>query len=148
MREGPDLARIAALVADPARSTMLLALMDGRALTATELASLAGVTKQTASSHLEKLLDGEVLAAEAQGRHRYFRLAGAHVAANWPRGRRQARRSSRTFASLDLRLWAALRPADYATHHHRQDVVREPSQPRQRPSGISRDGADWTAISQ
>ncbi len=81
MREGPDIARIAALVADPARSSMLLALMDGRALTATELSGLAGVTKQTASSHLAKLVDGEVLQVEAQGRHRYFRLAGAHVAA-------------------------------------------------------------------
>lgn len=81
MREGPDIARIAALVADPARSCMLLALMDGRALTATELSGLAGVTKQTASGHLAKLVDGEVLAVEAQGRHRYFRLAGAHVAA-------------------------------------------------------------------
>lgn len=81
MTEGPDIARIAALVADPARSSMLLALMDGRALTATELSSLAGVTKQTASSHLAKLVDGEVLQMEAQGRHRYFRLAGAHVAA-------------------------------------------------------------------
>lgn len=80
MREGPDIARIAALVADPARSTMLLALMDGRALTATELAGLAGVTKQTASSHLSKLVDGEVLTVTAQGRHRYFRLAGSHVA--------------------------------------------------------------------
>lgn len=81
MREGPDIARVAALVADPARSSMLLALMDGRALTATELSGLAGVTKQTASSHLAKLVEGEVLAVEAQGRHRYFRLAGAHVAA-------------------------------------------------------------------
>lgn len=60
---------------------MLLGLMDGSALTATELAVLAGVTKQTASSHLAKLLDGGVLALEAQGRHRYFRLAGPHVAA-------------------------------------------------------------------
>lgn len=81
MREGPDIARIAALVADPARSAMLLALMDGRALTATELATLAGVTRPTASSHLAKMVDGEVLAVEAQGRHRYFRLAGPHVAA-------------------------------------------------------------------
>lgn len=80
MREGPDIARIAALVADPARSTMLLALMDSRALTATELSSLARITKQTASSHFAKLLDGEVLAVEAQGRHRYIRLAGADVA--------------------------------------------------------------------
>nr|WP_312795796.1 winged helix-turn-helix domain-containing protein [Tianweitania sp.] len=81
MTHGPDIARIAALVADPARSAMLLGLMDGRALTATELASLGGITKQTASSHLAKLVDGEVLSVEAQGRHRYFKLAGAHVAA-------------------------------------------------------------------
>ncbi|MFC3060020.1 ArsR/SmtB family transcription factor [Paenirhodobacter populi] len=80
MREGPDIARVAALVADPARSAMLIALMDGRALTATELAGLGGITKQTASSHLAKLVDGEVLTVEAQGRHRYFRLAGLHVA--------------------------------------------------------------------
>ncbi|AGT10645.1 ArsR/SmtB family transcription factor [Paracoccus aminophilus] len=81
MREGPDIARVAALVADPARSAMLIALMDGRALTATELAGLGGITKQTASSHLAKLVDGEVLTVEAQGRHRYFRLAGPHVGA-------------------------------------------------------------------
>lgn len=80
MREGPDIARVAALVADTARSAMLIALMDGRALTATELAGLAGITKQTASSHLAKLVDGEVLTVEAQGRHRYFRLSGPHVA--------------------------------------------------------------------
>ncbi|MBV5265350.1 winged helix-turn-helix transcriptional regulator [Pinisolibacter sp. B13] len=80
MREGPDIARVAALVADPARSAMLIGLMDGRALTATELAGVGGITKQTASSHLAKLVDGEVLVVEAQGRHRYFRLAGPHVA--------------------------------------------------------------------
>ncbi|MDS9470100.1 winged helix-turn-helix domain-containing protein [Paracoccus sp. MBLB3053] len=80
MNESPDIARIAALVADGARSSMLLALMDGRSMTATELAGRAGVTKQTASSHLAKLVDGEVLFVESQGRHRYFRLAGAHVA--------------------------------------------------------------------
>lgn len=80
MSEGPEIARIAALVADPARSAMLLALMDGRALTATELAGLGGITKQTASSHLAKLVEGDVLLVEAQGRHRYFRLAGPHVA--------------------------------------------------------------------
>lgn len=80
MREGPDIARVAALVADPARSAMLIALMDGRALTATELAGLGGITKQTASSHLARLVDGEVLIVEALGRHRYFRLAGSHVA--------------------------------------------------------------------
>ncbi|WP_374832487.1 ArsR/SmtB family transcription factor [Paenochrobactrum pullorum] len=80
MTEGPNIARIAALVADPARSSMLLGLMDGRALTATELAHIAGVTKQTASSHLAKLVEGGVVTVEAQGRHRYFRLMGEHVA--------------------------------------------------------------------
>jgi len=80
MGEGPEIARVAALVADPARCAMLIGLMDGRALTATELAGLGGITKQTASSHLAKLVNGEVLRVEAQGRHRYFRLAGPHVA--------------------------------------------------------------------
>ncbi|MBB6261388.1 DNA-binding transcriptional ArsR family regulator [Paenochrobactrum gallinarii] len=80
MSEGPNIARIAALVADPARSAMLLGLMDGRALTATELANLGGITKQTASSHLAKLVDGYVVSVETQGRHRYFKLAGEHVA--------------------------------------------------------------------
>ncbi|EEZ07384.1 transcriptional regulator, partial [Brucella ceti M490/95/1] len=81
MKESPDITRVAALVADPARGAMLIALMDGRALTASELAGRGGITKQTASSHLAKLVDGEVLVVEAQGRHRYFRLAGPHVAA-------------------------------------------------------------------
>ena len=81
MREGPDIARVTSLMADPARSRMLLALMGGRALTATELASVAGITRQTASSHLAKLVEGDALAVQAQGRHRYFRLAGPDVAA-------------------------------------------------------------------
>jgi len=81
MKEGPDIARLASLIGDPARANMLTALMDGRALTASELASQAGVTKQTASAHLAKLIDGGLLACEAQGRHRYFRLNGGDVAA-------------------------------------------------------------------
>src|SRR5260370_41005310 len=55
MKAGPDIAMVAALVGDPARSNMLTALMTGRALTASELAHQAGVTPQTASSHLSKL---------------------------------------------------------------------------------------------
>ncbi|MBX9821961.1 MAG: helix-turn-helix domain-containing protein, partial [Afipia birgiae] len=55
MKAGPDMAMIASLVGDPARSNMLTALMSGRALTATELAQEAGITPQTASSHLAKL---------------------------------------------------------------------------------------------
>lgn len=68
------------LIADPARAAMLTALLDGRALPAGELAHAAGITAQTASTHLAKLLEGGLLAVETEGRHKYFRLAGAHVA--------------------------------------------------------------------
>ncbi len=68
------------LIADPARAAMLTALLDGRALPAGELAHAAGITAQTASTHLAKLVEGGLLAVETEGRHRYFRLAGAHVA--------------------------------------------------------------------
>jgi DNA-binding transcriptional ArsR family regulator len=70
----------AALIGDPVRALMLNALLDGRALPAGELAFAAGVTPQTASSHLNKLLTGGLLEVESEGRHRYFRLAGSHVA--------------------------------------------------------------------
>ena len=79
MKHGPDIARVAALVGDPARANMLSALMDGRALTAGELAREAGVTAQTASSHLAKLAGAGLLARRAQGRHRYFALADDEV---------------------------------------------------------------------
>lgn len=74
-----QLAEVAALVGDPARANMLMALSDGRALTATELAFLARITPQTASGHLAKLVDGRLLAVAKQGRHRYFRLASPLV---------------------------------------------------------------------
>jgi DNA-binding transcriptional ArsR family regulator len=80
MREGPNIAAIAAMVGDPARANMLTALVNGEALTATELALEANVTKQTASSHLNKLADAGLISVEAQGRHRYYRLADADVA--------------------------------------------------------------------
>ncbi len=75
------IAEIAALVGDPTRTAMLVALMDGRALTATELANVAGVTPQTVSSHLGRLTDAGLLTVERQGRHRYHRLASSTVAA-------------------------------------------------------------------
>src|SRR5919109_1675892 len=81
MREGPDIAHIANLVGDPARANMLTALVGGTALTASELALEAGVTLQTASSHLSKLTAGGLLKLSVQGRHRYFALAGPHIAA-------------------------------------------------------------------
>jgi DNA-binding transcriptional ArsR family regulator len=80
MKAGPDIAMVAALVGDPARSNMLTALMTGRALTACELAHQAGVTPQTASSHLAKLEAGGLIEPEKQGRHRYYRLTGPDVA--------------------------------------------------------------------
>jgi len=80
MREGPDIARIASLVGDPARANMLSALMGGTALTASELALEAGVSLPTASSHLSKLMEGGLLTLASQGRHRYYGLAGPQVA--------------------------------------------------------------------
>ncbi|HUP35060.1 MAG TPA: winged helix-turn-helix domain-containing protein [Candidatus Limnocylindria bacterium] len=74
-----NIAPAAGLVADPTRARMLTALMDGRARTAKELAYGAGVTPQTASSHLAKLLSARLLAVERQSRHRYFRLAAPSV---------------------------------------------------------------------
>jgi DNA-binding transcriptional ArsR family regulator len=80
MKAGPDIAMVTALVGDPARANMLTALMTGRALTASELAHEAGVTPQTASSHLAKLEGGGLIDQEKQGRHRYFRLTDPDVA--------------------------------------------------------------------
>lgn len=80
MKDGPDIARIAALIGDPARANMLTALMSGKALTATELAAEAGVTLQTASAHLAKLETGGLLQMRRQGRHKYASLASDQVA--------------------------------------------------------------------
>src|ERR1700675_929338 len=80
MKAGPDIAMVAALVGDPARANMLTALMTGRALTASELAHQAGITLQTASSHLAKLEAGGLIEPEKQGRHRYYRLTDPDVA--------------------------------------------------------------------
>ncbi|KAA0917524.1 winged helix-turn-helix transcriptional regulator [Aquicoccus porphyridii] len=80
MKEGPDIAYIAALIGDPARANMLTALMSGKALTVSELAEEAGVTIQTASSHLSRMDDGGLLRHRKQGRHKYFALATDDVA--------------------------------------------------------------------
>jgi DNA-binding transcriptional ArsR family regulator len=71
---------IGALLADPGRCRMLLALSDGRALPASRLAAEAGVAPATASGHLKRLVDGGLLAVERHGRHRYYRVAGPPVA--------------------------------------------------------------------
>jgi DNA-binding transcriptional ArsR family regulator len=80
MSNAPQIAEIASLVGDPARTNILCALLGGRALTATELAFASGVTPQTASGHLGKLLRARLLVLAKQGRHRYYRLAGPSVA--------------------------------------------------------------------
>jgi DNA-binding transcriptional ArsR family regulator len=81
MVDAPDIASLAAAVSDASRASMLLALMDGRALTATELATEAGVAPSTASSHLARLQRAGMVALTRQGRHRYFRIASAETAA-------------------------------------------------------------------
>jgi DNA-binding transcriptional ArsR family regulator len=80
MTDGSSMVPAATLIGDHARARMLTALMGGRALTATELAGAAGITKQTGSTHLRKLLDARFVAMEAHGRHRYFRIADEEVA--------------------------------------------------------------------
>ena len=79
MKEGPDIAQVGALIGDPARANMLSALMGGKALTASELATAAGITQQTASAHLSRLEAGGLLVQRKQGRHRYFALADDEV---------------------------------------------------------------------
>lgn len=75
------LARLAGAIAEPARARMLCCLMDGHARTATELAAVADVAASTASAHLARLKDQRLIDSVAQGKHRYFRLAGSEVAA-------------------------------------------------------------------
>jgi DNA-binding transcriptional ArsR family regulator len=80
MKDGPSIAPVAALVGEPARANMLAALSGGMALTASELAGEAGVTLQTASSHLAKMETAGLITGARQGRHRYFRIAHDDVA--------------------------------------------------------------------
>ena len=76
----PRFARVAAMIGDPTRARMLSALMGGQYLAAGELAAAAGVSAQTASAHIKKLLDSELVELRIQGRHRYLRLADAEIA--------------------------------------------------------------------
>ena len=71
---------IAALLGDKSRAIMLWSLLDGKAYTATELSVCADISRQSASNHLSKLIEAELLTVEKQGRHRYYRLANATVA--------------------------------------------------------------------
>ncbi|MGL6210459.1 MAG: ArsR/SmtB family transcription factor, partial [Paracoccaceae bacterium] len=74
MKDAPDIARIAALIGDPARANMLLALMRGGARTVSELSVEAGVGLATTSSHVAQLLDGGLIVARKSGRHKYLEL--------------------------------------------------------------------------
>jgi DNA-binding transcriptional ArsR family regulator len=77
----PDIARVAGLIGDPVRASMLAALIDGRALPAGELAFIGNVSPQTASFHLKKLLEASLVGVERQGKHSYYRLTDESVAA-------------------------------------------------------------------
>ena len=79
MNDDAGIPRIASLLADPARARILQVLMDGTMRPAGELAYAAAISAQSASAHLAKLVGGGLLAAQAQGRHRYFRIASAEV---------------------------------------------------------------------
>src|SRR5688572_15507228 len=81
MQEEPDIPRVAGLLADAARAKILWTLIDGTTRPAGELAYAANISAQSASAHLAKLVEGGLLASESQGRHRYFRIASAEVAA-------------------------------------------------------------------
>src|SRR3954469_19386888 len=80
MNDATAIPRIAALLADPARAAILWTLIDGTTRPAGELAYAANISAQSASGHLAKLVEGGLLRAESQGRHRYFRIASAEAA--------------------------------------------------------------------
>lgn len=80
MTEAPNIARLAAPLADSARARMVTLLMDGRARTVSELGAATGLTKASASEHVTRLLDAGLLSALRQGRHKYLRLASPEVA--------------------------------------------------------------------
>ena len=80
MTDSPNIAALAAQIADPARARMLLALMDGRALTVSELGATAGLGKASASEQTSRLLDAGLVRADRQGRHKYLTLSGPHIA--------------------------------------------------------------------
>lgn len=107
-----QLAEFGSLLAEPARAAMLLALVDGTAHPAGELARAAGIGAPTASAHLKRLLDGGLLAVQAQGRHRYYRLASDEVA-GWLEALALPRRNVALMSTGD----AALRRARSCYRH-------------------------------
>lgn len=146
MSDTHHLATVAALLGDPARANILIALLDGRALTAKELAFAARVTPKTTSAHLHKLTEAGLLSMERQGRHRYFRLATPSVAGmlesimvvgdpvprrTWRGG--EALRNARTcYDHLAGRLGVAIADSLLAAGH----VVLSPDGGEMTPSGV------------
>ncbi|MFD2368738.1 ArsR/SmtB family transcription factor [Brevibacillus sp. GCM10020057] len=80
MNASPDIGEVAGLIGEPSRIAMLVSLLGGKSLPASELARIARITPQTASAHLSKLVDGGLLVSQSYGRHRYYRLANPEVA--------------------------------------------------------------------
>ncbi|MET4559544.1 ArsR/SmtB family transcription factor [Lysinibacillus parviboronicapiens] len=80
MSINPNMAEVASLLSEASRATILASLMDGRFHTASELAFMAAIKPQTASFHLAKLVEGNLVKVEKQGRHRYFQLANVEIA--------------------------------------------------------------------
>lgn len=111
MKDGPNISIVAAMMGDPARANMVMALMSGLSLTASELAHEAGVTASTASGHLAKLEACGLLAGRKQGRHRYFRIADPDVA--------HAVEALVTVAARVGHLRSRLGPKDEAMRHAR-----------------------------
>ena len=143
-----DIAPIAALMGEPARAAVLMALLDGRALAASTLAAEAGVAASTLSSHLARLVDGGLVSVEASGRHRYFRITRpevaeaieslARLAPTWPiRSLRQGthaeaiRRARTCYDHLAGRLGVALLDALVA-----KEVLRVEHDPDARPDPV------------
>lgn len=135
------------MIGDPTRARMLAALMGGEFMAAGELAQAAGVTPQTASTHIAKLVDAEMVVTRSQGRHRYFRLADADIAHalealslvaernasadKWERGAYKPLKSARTCyghlaGELGVRLFDGLLACGTLAPHEGHFVVTEP----------------------
>lgn len=153
----PRFARIAAMIGDPTRARMLSALMGGQYLAAGELAAAAGVSAQTASGHIGKLLANELVVLRTQGRHRYVRLADAEIAhalealslvaergasaAKWEQGAYKPLKAARTCYShlageLGVALFDGLLARGTITPHDGHFVLSEPGREALRALGL------------
>lgn len=152
LQDGPDITRIAALMGDPSRARIAQALMSGLALTVGELAEEAGIARTTASGHVSQLLEAGLLGVAQQGRHRYYRLAGAEVAALLEglmglaelRGRRRTRPGPRDAALRRARTCYDHLAGELGVQMHDSLAVRGLLRPG--ASGLSLTGAGAAAL--